>query len=143
MHAMKSTSHLKRKWLLRSIYHQQTILFNINNESPFVIWIKIIRHFVRYHYSCKDCNIANGFNLASHIKAKYIGQRQTRALTFSKNFLRRGIDLYKVIEILMNIQLLYALIVKNSKYYNDSLNILDLIYTKCERQVLKVVRVSQ
>lgn len=42
----------------------------------------------------------------------------------------------------MNIQLLYALIVKNSKYY-DSLNILDLIYTKCERQVLKVVRVSQ
>lgn len=43
----------------------------------------------------------------------------------------------------MNIQLLYALIVKNSKYYNDSLNILDLIYTKCERQVLKVVRVSQ
>lgn len=93
MHAMKSTSHLKRKWLLRSIYHQQTILFNINNESPFVIRIKIIRHFVRYHYSCKDCNIANGFNLASHFKAKYIGQRQTRALTFSKNFLRRGIDL--------------------------------------------------
>lgn len=135
MHAMKSTSHLKRKWLLRSIYHQQTILFNINNESPFVIRIKIIRHFVRYHYSCKDCNIANGFNLASHIKAKYIGQRQTRALTFSKNFSRRGI--------VMNIQLLYALIVKNSKYYNDSLNILDLIYTKCERQVLKVVRVSQ
>lgn len=135
MHAMKSTSHLKRKWLLRSIFHQQTILFNINNESPFVIWIKIIRHFVRYHYSCKDCNIANGFNLASHIKAKYIGQRQTRALTFSKNFSRRGI--------VMNIQLLYALIVKNSKYYNDSLNILDLIYTKCERQVLKVVRVSQ
>lgn len=83
----------------------------------------------------KDCNIANGFNLASHIKAKYIGQRQTRALTFSKNFSRRGI--------VMNIQLLYALIVKNSKYYNDSLNILDLIYTKCERQVLKVVRVSQ
>lgn len=135
MHAMKSTSHLKRKWLLRSIYHQQTILFNINNESPFVIWIKIIRHFVRYHYSCKDCNIANGFNLASHFKAKYIGQRQTRALTFSKNFSRRGI--------VMNIQLLYALTVKNSKYYNDSLNILDLIYTKCERQVLKVVRVSQ
>lgn len=135
MHAMKSTSHLKRKWLLRSIYHQQTILFNINNESPFVIRIKIIRHFVRYHYLCKDCNIANGFNLASHFKAKYIGQRQTRALTFSKNFSRRGI--------VMNIQLLYALIVKNSKYYNDSLNILDLIYTKCERQVLKVVRVSQ
>lgn len=135
MHAMKSTSHLKRKWLLRSIYHQQTILFNINNESPFVIRIKIILHFVRYHYSCKDCNIANGFNLASHFKAKYIGQRQTRALTFSKNFSRRGI--------VMNIQLLYALIVKNSKYYYDSLNILDLIYTKCERQVLKVVRVSQ
>lgn len=138
MHAMKSTSHLKRKWLLRSIYHQQTILFNINNESPFVIWIKIIRHFVRYHYSCKDCNIANGFNLASHFKAKYIGQRQTRARIF-----QGAVSTYKVIEILMNIQLLYALIVKNSKYYNDSLNILDLIYTKCERQVLKVVRVSQ
>lgn len=54
-----------------------------------------------------------------------------------------AVSTYKVIEILMNIQLLYALIVKNSRYYNDSLNILDLIYTKCERQVLKVVRVSQ
>lgn len=49
------------------------MLFNINNESLFVIWIKIICYFVRYYYLCKDCNIVNGFNLVLYIKVKYIG----------------------------------------------------------------------